>query len=185
MKRLIPVVVWLVIVWLGLWERLSVANVVGGILVATLLLMVFPMRFRRPVDWRIRPVAASWFTVFFIWKLVEASLYVAWEVVTPRNKINEGIVAIPIRGVSDGLITIVGNAISLTPGTVTLEVHEDPAVLYVHVLHLHDIEAVRHDVQHLELLAIKAFGSEEALDALQADLSPIEPSEPDPPEEDR
>ncbi len=89
---------------------------------------------------------------------MEASAIVAWEVVTPQSRINEGIVAVPIRGVTRGLTAVVANAITLTPGTITLEVHEHPTVLYVHVLHLHSLEAVRAEVRHLEELAIAAFG---------------------------
>jgi multicomponent Na+:H+ antiporter subunit E len=169
-KRLVPAIAWLLVVWMGLWEAVSPGTVLGGLLVAIGLLWVFPLG-RAPLGWRLRPVAAVRFGVYFVWKLIEASLVVAWEVATPQNSINEGIVAIPIRGVSDGLITLVANAISLTPGTVTLEVDEDPAVLFVHVLHLHDIEAVRREVQYLELLAIRAFGSDQAAQAVESDLA--------------
>ena len=41
----------------------------------------------------------------------------------------------------------------------------DPLVLYVHVLHLRDVEEVRRDVQHLTDLTVRAFGSAEAVAA--------------------
>ena len=166
--RLLPLV-WMVVVWVALWGDLSAANVASGVVVGVLVLALFPLPptvHRRPS--RLRPVAAARFLAWFTWKLAEASAVVAWEAVTPRNRINEGIVAIPIRGVSDGVITLVANAISLTPGTLTLEVRRRPAVLYVHVLHLHDIEAVRREIRHLEVLAIKAFGPLEAARAIAA-----------------
>lgn len=166
MPPLLPLA-WLVVAWVALWGDLSAANVVSGVAVSGLVLTLFPPAARRSSS-RLRPFPAIRFVVWFLWKLVEASAVVAWEVVTPRNRINEGIVAIPIRGVSDGLITLVANAISLTPGTLTLEVRRRPAVLYVHVLHLHDIEAVRRDIGYLELLAIKAFGPLEAVHATVA-----------------
>ncbi len=158
---------WLVTAWVALWEDVSAANLLAGLTVGSLLLLVFPMR-PRGVPGAFRPGAAVRFGGYFAWKLVEASAIVTWEVLTPTNRINEGIVAIPIRGVSDTLTTLVANAISLTPGTLTLEVRQDPTVLYVHVLHLDDIEAVRRDVQHLEVLAIRAFGSTAAVAAAEA-----------------
>ncbi|MDQ4070607.1 MAG: Na+/H+ antiporter subunit E [Actinomycetota bacterium] len=168
----LAMVAWLVTVWVLLWEEVSPANVLAGLMLASLLVALFPMR-PRGIRGGFRPVAAARFVGYFVWKLVEASLVVAWEVVTPRNRINEGIVAVQIRGVSDTLTTLVANAISLTPGTLTIEVRQQPTVLYVHVLHLHDVDAVRRDVQFLELLAIRAFGSAPAVAAAEAGLSEV------------
>lgn len=160
---------WLVVVWVALWGDVSAANVLSGLVLASVLLALFPMR-PRGVPGAFRPAAALRFAAYFTWKLVEASAVVTWEVLTPTNRINEGIVAVPIRGVSDTLTTLVANAISLTPGTLTLEILQEPTVLYVHVLHLHDIEAVRRGVQHLEVLAIGAFGSSAAVAAAEAQI---------------
>lgn len=174
--RQLPMVAWLVVVWLFLWEGVSVPNVLAGVALASLLVVLFPMR-PRGIRGAFRPVAAAHFAGFFAWKLVEASMVVAWEVVTPQNRINEGIVAVPIRGVSETLTTLVANAISLTPGTLTLEVRHRPPTLYVHVLHLEDIDEVRHDVQYLEVLAMRAFGSSAAIDAAEAALQDREVDE--------
>lgn len=162
MRRSWALLVWLVVVWMALWEDISAANLLGGVAAAVILLRLFPRRSRERTG-RLRPLAAARFLLYFLRKLVEASFVVSWEVVTPRNRINEAVVAIPIQGVSDALVTLVANAISLVPGTLTLEVDDHPATLYVHVLHLRDVEEVRREVQHLELLAIRAFASDEAL----------------------
>jgi multicomponent Na+:H+ antiporter subunit E len=73
---------------------------------------------------------------------------------------------------SDALVTLVANSITLTPGTATIDVreHEDgsPPTLYVHVLHFGDVESIRRDVLRLEQLAVRAFGSAEALRAVDA-----------------
>lgn len=171
MIRWIAATVALVGVWLALWEEVSLANIVTGTILAVLLLTLFRLP---PVEdhGTIRPLPAIHFFAYFAWKLMEASAIVAWEVLTPANKIHEGIVAVPIHGASDTLTTAVANAISLTPGTLTIEVDHDPPVLYVHVLHLHDMEAVRREVQHLEALAVRAFGSAAAVASLDAEPSP-------------
>ncbi|CAN5899339.1 Na+/H+ antiporter subunit E [soil metagenome] len=154
--------VWLLAVWLFLWEDLSFANVMSGSLVATAILLAFlPRKAER--RGRFRPLAALKFLGYFQWKLAEASLIVAWEIVTPRNRINEGIVAVPIRHFSDALTTLLANAISLTPGTLTIEVDREATVLYVHVLHLRSVEEVRRDVDKLEIMAVRAFGSAAAI----------------------
>ncbi len=163
------VIAWLVVVWVALWGDMTPGNLFAGAALGSLLVTVFPLG-ARGVRGSFRLLPAARFSVYFLWKLVEASAVVWWEVVTPRNRINEGVVAVPIRGVSDSLTTLVANAISLTPGTLTLEVRQSPIVLYVHVLHLYDIEAVRLDVQRLEALAIRAFGSEAAVAAAESEL---------------
>ena len=162
MRLILGRVVWLVAVWLFLWEDLSFANVASGLLLAAGIQVAFPPR-NAERRGRFRPLAALKFLGYFHYKLFEASLIVAWEIVTPRNRINEGIVAVPIRHFSDALTTLLANAISLTPGTLTLEVDRQATTLYVHVLHLRSVEEVRRDVAKLEIMAVRAFGSAEAI----------------------
>lgn len=157
---------WSVAVWAALWSELSVANVVWGAVIGLLTLLVLPLGSnRRPGS--IRPVAVVAFGLHFLWALVRASAVVAWEVVTPRNRIHEGIVAVPLRTDSPGLVTLLANAISLTPGTLTLEVATAPTTapttLYVHILHLRTIEEVRADIRQLETLALRAFAAGQPL----------------------
>jgi multicomponent Na+:H+ antiporter subunit E len=90
------------------------------------------------------------FSVLFLWELVLANTVVAWEVLTPRNYMRPGIVAVPIRARHDHEIAMLANLISLTPGTLTLEVAEDRSVLYVHSLHLLSPDHLRSRVSRLE-----------------------------------
>ncbi len=158
---------WLLVVWVALWESASLATLLSGVVVAVSLIALFPAATPKPSGALrpFRPFKAARFAVFFLYRLMVANLVVAWEVITPRNKINQGVVRIPIKGVSDGVVTLVANAISLTPGTLTVEVRRDPTVLYVHVLHLRSVEEVRRDVQRLESLALEAFAPLEILSA--------------------
>ncbi|MEX2588138.1 MAG: Na+/H+ antiporter subunit E [Actinomycetota bacterium] len=154
-------------IWVALWRDLSAANVLAGAIVANLLLLKFPPRAAVANQGYVSPGAVLRFVAFLIKEILKANVIVAWEVLTPWNTINEGIVAIPIRGVSEGLVTLVANCISLSPGTLTLETRSNPSTIYVHVLHLRDVEVVRRNVQHLEKLAIEAFGSDEAVELLR------------------
>lgn len=170
------IVLWLTILWVLLWGNLSAANVLGGIAVAigVLLFSRLPRLFyRRSVDAAlINPVATLWFGVYVLYKLVEANLLLAWEIVTPRNKINTGVVAVPLRTDSEAAMLVVANVITLTPGTITFEARhteeatDTPPVLFVNVLHLHDLERVRRDLLHIEVLSVRAFGSRAARDQL-------------------
>lgn len=155
--RHVAALAWLVLVWTALWGGLAPTNAVPGAVVGAALLVLFPVS-RPPRSTVVRPLRAAWFLLVFLWELFEASVIVAIESVTPNERINEGIVEVEVRGVSPLTVTIVANAISLTPGTLVIEVAEDPARLYVHVLHLRDVEAVRRDIQRLEARAVAAFG---------------------------
>lgn len=159
LSRQVASVGWLTIVWVALWGEVSFANVASGLVLGTGITLLVPVRrARRPATVSLPAVVRL--AAVFAWKLVEASAIVAWEVITPGSRINRGIVAVPIRGVSEGITTLVANMISLTPGTITIEVRSRPTTLYIHVLHLRSVEEVRRDVAGLEQLAIAAFAPE-------------------------
>lgn len=148
---------WLTALWILLWRELSVANLASGMLVALLVTTLYPLR---PLtgEHRLRPVALLTFLAYFARELLVSNLVVARSILTPRLRLRSGIVAVPVGPCSDLVVTIVANAITLTPGTMTLEVSDDRCTLYVHVLHAHDIEVVRQDTLRLLRLAHRAFG---------------------------
>ena len=69
----------------------------------------------------------------------------------------------PLPGCSDELLTLISNLLALSPGTMPLELRQDPIVLYVHVLHLTDVEDFRREILHLADLTVQAFGSDRAV----------------------
>jgi multicomponent Na+:H+ antiporter subunit E len=151
-------IVWLTVLWIALWDEPSPANLVSGLLVAVIVTALFPIE-QIGERHRVRPLALAAFNGYFVWKLVEANVVLAREILTRRDSTRTGIIAVALQpGSTDLVTTIVANAVSLTPGTLTLEASTDPHVLYVHVLHLHDPDQVRRDIQKLEQLARRAFG---------------------------
>jgi len=75
-----------------------------------------------------------------LYELVKANLQVAYEVITPNLNMTPGIVAVPLDISSDFQITMLANLITLTPGTLSLDVSEDKKVLYVHSMYIKDRE---------------------------------------------
>ncbi len=173
--RISGVLVWLTVLWVALWHDLSVANVVGGFLVGGAVLAVagVPRVLGRDDEQRARVNVARTihFVGFVLYKLVEANLYLAWEIITPQNRINVGVVAVPLRTESTTAAMIVANVITLTPGTITIESLGSPPVLYVNVMHLSDVERVRTDLLHIEELSVRAFGSAAARAQLDAKVT--------------
>ncbi len=83
----------------------------------------------------------------FLWDLVLANLRVAYDVVTPRHHMRPGVVAVPLDVRSDIQITLLANLITLTPGTLSLDVSVDRKTLYLHVMYLTDPEELRRDIK--------------------------------------
>jgi multicomponent Na+:H+ antiporter subunit E len=80
---------------------------------------------------------------FVLYELVLSSLRIAWDVVTPRAFRTPGIVAVPLDAETDLEIAVVSNLVTLTPGTLSLEVVESSRTLYVHSMFARDPEYVR------------------------------------------
>jgi len=80
------------------------------------------------------------FVLYFVKELVKANLEVAWEVMTPKLNMTPGIVKVPLTVQSDVGITLLANLITLTPGTLSLDVSNDKKVLYVHAMYIKDKE---------------------------------------------
>jgi len=78
------------------------------------------------------------FVFFFLYELIKANVQVAYDVITPKFYMTPGIVRVPLDATSDLEITLLANLISLTPGTLSLDVSEDRKVLYVHSMYIAD-----------------------------------------------
>jgi multicomponent Na+:H+ antiporter subunit E len=91
------------------------------------------------------------FGLWFGWEFLLANIGVLWEIMAPRRRSVPAIVAVPLRSRTGWEIVTMANLITLTPGTLTLEVALDPPTLYVHgmfapdaatfVAQLHDLES--------------------------------------------
>ena len=169
--RRVALVAWLTAVWCALWEDVRPGNVLAGIAVGTAVALLVRLGSKQPRS-TIRPLPTVRFAAWFAWALLTSTARVVVQVLRPGPPPPEGIVAVPIRGCSDTVITVVANAISLTPGTITIEARRgEPALLFVHVLGLTDLEATRAEILDLEARAVRAFGPDEAVAALD-DLPP-------------
>lgn len=83
----------------------------------------------------------------FLLSVVTASFRVATIVVTPRLNIRPAVVAVPLDIERDDQITIFANMITLTPGTLSLDVSADKKTLYVHTIDMDDVETFRAELK--------------------------------------
>jgi len=78
--------------------------------------------------------------VLFLYELVVSSLEVAWDIVTPGQGSRPAIIIMPLDVKTDAGILLVANLISLTPGTLSLDVSEDRKNLKIHAMFADDPE---------------------------------------------
>ncbi len=91
------------------------------------------------------------FIGFFIQELIRANWRVTQAVIRPE-RMRPGVAAIPLDLTSPAQITLLANLITLTPGTLALEVETGspagpPYTLYVHALALEDVAAFQQDIK--------------------------------------
>ncbi len=72
----------------------------------------------------------------FFLELVLSSWRVLMIVIKPKIKLHPGIIAVPLTVTEDFEITLLANMVTLTPGTLSVDVSEDRKILYVHCLNV-------------------------------------------------
>ena len=85
--------------------------------------------------------------VSFIVELLHSNLRVFWDVITPGHISRPGIVGVPLRAETEIEILLIANMISLTPGTLSIDLSDDRRTLYVHVMFLDDPDRFRRSIK--------------------------------------
>ena len=84
---------------------------------------------------------------FFLYELFVSSFRVAWYVLSPTRRSRPGIIAVPLETCSDTELTLLANLVSLTPGSLTLDISEDRRTLLVHAMFVDDPELERRTIK--------------------------------------
>jgi len=124
-------IIWVALSWLPDTPHLIIGLLVAA-LVAILTRDLFPKRIRvlfNPVRY--------WYLCFiyvpvFLWECLKANLDVAYRVLHPGLPIHPGIVRIRTELKTDLARTLLANSITLTPGTMTVDIDKDRGYLYIH-----------------------------------------------------
>lgn len=138
--------VMLALVWAALSGELTPLNVAGGFVVGFLVLLLArgALGCQRYVT---RVPRVLRFALYFLAMLLQANLRVTLEILTPDFRARPAIVAIPLDIRDEVAITTLANLITLTPGTLSLDVSSDRRVLYVHAMFVRDVEAFRREIK--------------------------------------
>lgn len=92
----------------------------------------------------------------YLWALILSNVRVAWEVVSPGLSITPAIIRVPTRTRTDLETMLLANMITMTPGTLTLEVDRQTRDLYVHTLYFKDHQTFFAEIARLERTLLKA-----------------------------
>lgn len=133
----------LALIWLVLTGLFTAQNFIIGLVIAAVLLWILaPSAAREGQSWApgyVRKIGQVMrFGAFFATELLAANLRMAVVILRPRLRVRPAIIAIPLDLRTDAEITLLANMITLTPGTLSLEVSQDKRTLYVHVVDVGD-----------------------------------------------
>lgn len=136
----------LALVWAAVTGTFTPSNLVFGFALG-FLVMFFTRSIIGTPNYGNKVLAVIRLLLFFIWELIRANLRVALEVLTPGLRIRPGVIAIPLDVKSDAEITLLANLITLTPGSISLDISIDRSVLYLHAMYIDDPDEVRREIK--------------------------------------
>ncbi len=136
----------LAVVWAVLTFSFTVPNLVFGFVLGYLALWVARKAFADASYFGKLPGAII-LVAFVLFELFRSSLLLVRDVLTKTDYSRPYVLAVPLRVQTDAEITLLANIISLTPGTVSVDVSEDRRVLYVHSLYTYDDQQVIRAIQ--------------------------------------
>ena len=84
---------------------------------------------------------------FFVWQLVLANLRVTYDILTPHRTMRPAVVAVPLDVTRPAAVTLLANLITLTPGTLSLDLSPDGRLLYVHAMHVQDAASFQQEIK--------------------------------------
>ncbi|MBC5850128.1 Na+/H+ antiporter subunit E [Vibrio sp. V31_P5A7T61] len=148
----------LALVWLVLSGVYTISNLFAGMLMSYVILAyllrdsptfkVYLTKLPKMIN----------FGLFFIWDLIKANGRVAYDVLTPTHLMKPAVIAIPLDLRDEGAITMFATLITVTPGSLALDVATDRSVLYVHLMYFENEARQIEEFKRLEARVIDLLG---------------------------
>ena len=143
------------IIWMLLGWPLDIQHALVGIPVAGFVAFLTGDMFSRRPQHFGHITRYLWFCYYvplFIWECLKANLDVALRVINPKLPINPGIVKVKTTLKSDTALTFLANSITLTPGTLCVDIVAEEGLLYIHW-----IDVKSQDVEKASQLIVTKF----------------------------
>ena len=135
--RYITVFILSMLFWLMLTFEFTVPNIIVGAVASFITSLIFSRFFIKNVYKLIQPHRYFWFLVYlivFIWECIKANIDVAYRVLHPAMPIRPGIVKVKTTLKSDIAKMLLANSITMTPGTISVDIIDD--YLYIHWIYI-------------------------------------------------
>lgn len=140
-------VIGLALLWAAVTGGFSLLNLAWGAAIGTAAVFLLRHQIGEPQFLRRsgRVIGLVW---LFVYELVLSAIRVAMVVLSPdlHRRLKPAIIAYPLTVDSDIGITLLANLITLTPGTMSVDVSEDRKTLYLHALVMEDREALIREI---------------------------------------
>lgn len=136
----------LALLFAALTARFTSSNLSFGFLLGYLALWLARTEPHRSAYFNKVPEALK-FSGFFLKELVVSSLQVAYDVVTRTHHMRPAILAIPLDVSSDAEITLLCSLVTLTPGTLAIDVSADRKLLFIHAMYVRDYDSTRRRIK--------------------------------------
>ena len=133
------------VVWVAVTGSGTLHNLIFGFALSTLSLWIVREQMSARGYWRRMGRILSLLVLFFK-ELALSAWKVAVLVMSPRMELEPGIFAYPLTVDRDFEITLLANLITLTPGTLSVDVSADRKTLFVHAIDCSEPEATRRDI---------------------------------------
>jgi len=156
MLRLLSVLL-LALAWMSVTGSFSVPNLLFGLLLGIASLFLVRDEVGKSSG-TVRVARLLSLAILFVKELIVSAWRVARLVLSPRMDLRPGIFSYPLKVDRDFEITLLANLITLTPGTLSVDVSDDRTTLYVHAIDCSDPEAARRDIaEGFERKILEAF----------------------------
>lgn len=137
--------VLLAIAWAALTGRFEPTDLGFGFVLGYLVLWMVSRGWRSSHYFQKIPQLIE-LTLYFLVDVARANLRLAATILSPRMDLRPAVVAVPLILKSEIAIILLANMITLTPGTLSLDISSDRQFLYVHAIQVSDIEQFRRQV---------------------------------------
>lgn len=136
----------LALLWASTIGPFTPANVLVGFVVGFFVLLIASPADKRD-SYSKRVFGAIGFLVYLVYELAKANVLVAWWTISPLKRLTPALIILPLEeGMTDAEITVLSNVITLTPGTLSLDVSPDRRSMLVHCMNAPNPDAVRREI---------------------------------------
>jgi multicomponent Na+:H+ antiporter subunit E len=154
--------------WSLLWDRITLGNIVSGLLVGLLVTLAFPLP-SIEFGGRLRLHRLLVLVLHFVRDLAVASGQVVILAFSPRPPRNS-VIAVQLRTHSDFYLTLTSELVGLVPGSTVIEARRASSIVYLHLLDVSGktaLEQARQHVLEIEERVVRVFGSPDEIAAVQ------------------